>query len=328
MHVVYENGKGVAVSGEVGAKSTIHVWDTQTLKSLNQFNLGKEAKGVATCAMSPCQRYIAACDMSNDHNMYIFHVGKKKPIVTISAGTDPIGDIKWSRKPNDLRFAAVTTRSLQFWNPADSSKKLFKNGAFGPNFTQTKFTSASFDEEGICYSGGANGAIHCWDQRGELGLVLKAHAGECTAVICKQKTLVSSGKDFKICVHTSDKGTFEFVKQISMDTMYHASSIDFMDGKILVGHDNGRIATVMLDTEEQKIEGISHHDGEVWGLETFPEKGTFMTSGDDNTFMEISVKDKKVLRTGHVWLPENGKAYETNKIRSTASTLCSYPAHQ
>lgn len=262
--------------------------------------------------------------------MSIFHTSKKKAIVSISAGTDAVSDIKWSRKPNDLRFVAITSRSLQFWNPADSSKKLFKNGAFGPNFNQTKFTSCTFDEEGVAYSGGANGAVHCWDQRGELGLVLKAHAGECTAVVCKEKTLVSAGKDYKLCIHTADKGTFEFVKQISLLTHYQASALDLMNGKVAIGHDNGRIATCVIESEEQAVHGISHFDGEVWGLEVMPEMGTFITSGDDNQFMEVNIKDKKVLRTGHVWIPEynNGMAYETKKIRSTASTLCSFSAHQ
>jgi len=136
--------------------------------------------------------------------MSIFNINKKKAIVSVSAGTDAISDIKWSRKINDLRFAATTSRALQFWSPADSSKKLFKNGAFGPNNTQTKFNCIVFDEDGVAYSGGANGAVHCWDQRGELGLVLKAHSGECTAIVCNQNKLVSVGKDFKICVHTSN----------------------------------------------------------------------------------------------------------------------------
>ena len=144
--------------------------------------------------------------------MSIFHTSKKKAIVTISAGTDAISDIKWSRKPNDLRFAAITSRYIQFWNPADSSKKLFKNGAFGPSFTQTKFNCVAFDTDGVCYSGGANGAVHVWDQRGELGLVLKAHGAECTAVVCLEGKLISAGKDYKLCIHTADKGSFEFVK--------------------------------------------------------------------------------------------------------------------
>lgn len=86
-------------------------------------------------------------------------------LLSLSAGSDAINNIQWSKKPNDLKFVAVTSRSLQFWNPADASKKLFKNGTFGSKFTQTKFNCAVFDEDGICYSGGANGGVHVWDQK-------------------------------------------------------------------------------------------------------------------------------------------------------------------
>lgn len=281
-------------------------------------------------ALSPCQRYIACCDHSNDHMMSIYNVNRKKMILQVSAGSDAIGDIQWSKKENDLRFIAVTTRSLQFWNPADASKKLFKNGAFGPKFTQTKFLCAAFDDDGICYSGGQNGAVHCWDQRGELGIVLKAHSAECTAIVAGEGLLISTGKDFKITIHTSDKGKFEYVRQISLQHQFHASSIDLMQGKILIGHDNGRICTTDLEGKSFVTHSISHHDGEAWGLEVIPKQGTFLTCGDDNQFMEVSIRERKVLRSGKIWTKEqNGdKPYDTKKIRSTASTLCDFPAHQ
>ena len=115
-----------------------------------------------------------------------------------------------------------------------------------------------------------------------------------------------------------------------MESKYLASSIDFLDGVILIGHDNGTIATVNLETEEQKTHANSHYDGEVWGLEVNPEKGTFYTSGDDNQFMEFDLMNRTLIRKGKVWVADynNGKPYELTKIRSTASSLCSFPAHQ
>ena len=61
-----------------------------------------------------------------------------------------------------------------------------------------------------------------------------------------------------------------------------ASSIDVLDGKILLGHDNGRIVTVNVDGTDQQLHNYSHCDGEAWGLEIIPEAGTFLTCGDDN----------------------------------------------
>jgi len=124
-------GRHIVATGETGAKSTVHVWDTTTMKSISSFSLGPSAKGVSSLSLSPCQRYVAVCDNSNDHMMTIYNVNRKKMIVQVSSGSDAIQDIQWSKKPNDLRFVAITSRSLQFWHPADATKKLFKNGTFG-----------------------------------------------------------------------------------------------------------------------------------------------------------------------------------------------------
>jgi hypothetical protein len=40
-----------------------------------------------------------------------------------------------------------------------------------------------------------------------------------------------------------------------------------MDGKILVGHDNGKIQTVNVDGTDKQLIQASHCDGESWGLE-------------------------------------------------------------
>ena len=92
--------------------STVHVWDTNTMTSIANFSLGGTAKGVAALSISPCQRYVAAVDQSNDHTMYIYNVQRKKMLLTLSAGSDAIYNIQWSKKPNDLKFVAVTSRSL------------------------------------------------------------------------------------------------------------------------------------------------------------------------------------------------------------------------
>ena len=209
--------RNIVATGECGKMSTIHVWDTNTMKSLANFSLGPKAKGCSALSISPCQKYVAAVDQSNDHIMYIYNIHRQKMLMQLSAGSDSIYQIQWSQKPGDLKFVAVTSRSLQFWNPADSSKKLFRNGTFGAKFQQTKFNSASFDEDGICYSSGANGGIHLWDQKQELQLVIKAHAGECTQVRCHQGTLVSVGKDDMCSIFTAADGAYEFVRQINLE---------------------------------------------------------------------------------------------------------------
>ena len=155
--------RNIVVTGECGKMATVHVWDSLTLNTIAQFSLGPAAKGVAAVAISPCQRYVAAVDQSNEHVMSIYNVQRKTLLVSVQSGSDVVSNIQWSKKPNDLKFAAVTSRCLQFWNPADASKKIFKAGIFKGEFKQTKFNCATYDEDGVCYSGGVNGTIHVWN---------------------------------------------------------------------------------------------------------------------------------------------------------------------
>ena len=148
-----------------------------------------------------------------------------------------------------------------------------------------------------------------------------------TAVACSQGTLVSTGKDDMISVFQCKGGEDQYVTQIPLGVNYFASAIDVLDGRILIGHDNGKIQVVDVNGTGKELVNVCHHDGESWGLHVIEQNGTFLTCGDDNTIYEFSIKDKKCIKEGRIWTPEmnNGKIYETNKIRSTASTLSNYP---
>lgn len=74
----------------------------------------------------------------------------------IEGSKDKIIHIAWSKKPDDLRFASLGAREIKFWNPADATKRLFAKGIFG-KYKMTTFQVVTFDAEGFCYTGGANG---------------------------------------------------------------------------------------------------------------------------------------------------------------------------
>jgi len=82
VHAVRSKGKDcLVVSGECGAKSTVHIWDAAAMKGTASFSLGGAARGINSLSMSPCQRYVACVDCSNDHLMTIYNVSRKKLIV-------------------------------------------------------------------------------------------------------------------------------------------------------------------------------------------------------------------------------------------------------
>ncbi len=51
-------------------------------------------------------------------------------LATIESGKAEISDLKWSKRPDDLRFATVGAREIKFWHPADVTKKLQQKGTF------------------------------------------------------------------------------------------------------------------------------------------------------------------------------------------------------
>jgi len=40
------------------------------------------------------------------------------------------------------------------------------------------------------------------------------------------------------------------------------------------------------------------------------------------------MKERRIVRSGKIWSSDDGRPYETNKPKSTASTMGSYPVHQ
>lgn len=121
------------------------------------------------------------------------------------------------------------------------------------------------------------------------------------------------------------------MRQIALDEKSFAPSIDVLNGKILCGVDNGKIITVNVDGSNKEIHSTTHCNGEAWGLHVIQEKGTFLTCADDNNFFEYSISEKKLLRSGKIWMSNfyGGKPYEAAPGKTkTASTMSTIPTHQ
>jgi hypothetical protein len=126
--------------------------------------------------------------------------------------------------------------------------------------------------------------------------MLKAHAHEVTAIACHDGTMVSTGRDDQLSLFSYDQGEYQFLRQIALEQFSMASALDILDGRILVGHDNGKVQTVNVDGTNRELVHAAHYDGETWGLQVVPEQGTFFTCGDDNLIYEYSIKDKALIR--------------------------------
>ena len=76
----------------------------------------------------------------------------------------------------------------------------------------------------------------------------------------------------------------------------HPKSLDYLNGKILVGLRNGSIFEIDEESGEKKLLLASHHEGEAWGLEVIPEDRTIMTIGDDNKVMMFDYANRRFVK--------------------------------
>lgn len=102
---------------------------------------------------------MACVDLHNDHRVTIYNISRQKQLLQMNGSSERIVDVAWSKRLDDLRFATVSSKQVNFWHPADVTKRLKQPGVLGRNTQSTLFTSICFDEEGWAYTGGDNGQI-------------------------------------------------------------------------------------------------------------------------------------------------------------------------
>jgi WD40 repeat protein len=239
--------RSTVITGQVGSAPSVHVWDAETAEHKTTFKLKAGARGIMGVSVSPCMRYAACVDLHNDHHVIVHNIKRNKQLLHIEGSKDQIIQVAWSKKADDLRFVTVGVRELKFWNPADATKRLSTKGTFGTKGKITTFSSATFDSEGVCYAAGANGMIYVWDNQGQLDKVLKGHSSEITTIIHEQGKLISGGKDNQIIVYSTKSGEYTLEKSITIEGSY-PKSLDYLNGKILVGMRDGSIWEINEET--------------------------------------------------------------------------------
>jgi WD40 repeat protein len=118
------------VTGQIGKSPSVHVWDAHTCEKISSFQLSPDSRGVQAVSISPCKRYVAAVDMSNDHKVYVQNIERNCLLLVTEGGKEKILDVQWSKKIDDLRFATVGLKELKFWHPADVTRRLNQKGTF------------------------------------------------------------------------------------------------------------------------------------------------------------------------------------------------------
>jgi len=267
-------------------------------------------------------------DKHDKHRVTIYNIQRKLELVTVDGSKSEALDMSWSKRTDDLRFVVVGPKELNFWHPADVTKKLHQKGTFG-KASQTSLLCAAFDEEGWCYTGGENGLIQVWSSECTVAKTIKAHADKVVSITTDGNKLISGSKDQKVAIISiAAGGNFKLDKLIDLSSIVALQgiplnwpkSVDYFKGNLLVGLRNGTILEVPsaqdAEMKEPRILCQSHFEGETWGLQV-TEDNQVITCGDDNRIMMFDANKKQFVQGGKI---SDKKAMKDPSKKSLAAT--------
>lgn len=80
------------VTGSIGARPAIIVWDSDTMQVIARTSLGRNTRAVSTLRFSKDGKYFFCSDKHNDSNVYCFDATSGTQVGTEKCGDDPIFD--------------------------------------------------------------------------------------------------------------------------------------------------------------------------------------------------------------------------------------------
>lgn len=84
----------------------------------------KDSRGISAVGFSSCGRYVACCDMQDNHRLTIYNLQRKSIVLHQDGSKNSILSLAWSKRPDDLRLALVGPKEISFWHPGDVTKTL------------------------------------------------------------------------------------------------------------------------------------------------------------------------------------------------------------
>eukprot|EP01022_Parablepharisma_sp_SALTPOND_P033101 TRINITY_DN88194_c2_g1_i1.p1 TRINITY_DN88194_c2_g1~~TRINITY_DN88194_c2_g1_i1.p1 ORF type:complete len:765 (+),score=75.12 TRINITY_DN88194_c2_g1_i1:175-2295(+) len=299
-------------TGQVGAKPTLYIWDTETCKlkaPKSKYRVtAKNTRAISGCSWSSDGKYVAFIDRSDKRKVYVIDSTTGILVHSDTSGAQQVYDIGWSKVPGDYSFATCGARHIAFWDLKTKSRKT------GTGHGAQTFSCLTYDNQGNCYAGGIDGNVYIF-RGNSLSAKKPAHKGLIHTINWVDGKLITGGSDRALCIFDSKMG---LESKIALPSLPRA--VDKQGDQILVGLRNGTIALIRggkIVNELMK----SHHDGEVWGLEVL-ENGDILTTSDDNKLMVWNAKDRKCKGTFTL----NEKAGPKKKYG--ASSMTSYPDNQ
>jgi WD40 repeat protein len=123
-----DSWKNLVVTGEMGRRPLIAVWDTDTMEVIVSFSKPLE-KSISNVAFSPSGKYIAATSMSDNHEIAIYDVIKKELVATGNGPRSPIFALKFTQEED--KVVCGCAKEIVFANFSSGKGLKLERGIFG-----------------------------------------------------------------------------------------------------------------------------------------------------------------------------------------------------
>jgi len=284
------------VTGQLGKKPLVCVWDSVSMESLVTF-VGELQNSITHVCFSPDGKKIAAIANDPDHTIAIYNLekfmnpnynrAKAKTDGSIILGKGPkaeVLDLKFD--PSGTSLIAACVKEVDFITFEGGIVKCVKGTGWGKNPPQA-VTCIGFMDQSVI-TGTFSGSLFVWKGKpGSIANTIQAHTGNINAIWTRktQQGIITGGNDGLIIVwDQSIKKVAQLdLKMPAINSMLPKvrSVCEGPNGNILVGTRGGEIVEFVGNTPKVLMRG--HYDQELWGLAVHsnPKKNEFFTVGQD-----------------------------------------------
>ncbi|KAJ6239885.1 wd-40 repeat protein [Anaeramoeba flamelloides] len=287
---IHPSGRFV-VTGQDGDEPLICVWDVETCKLIDSFNVEHDG-GVVYATFSIDGKKIITIGGDDDHTITLISLEDNRIVDDIQGNDNKSLCVDFD--PNDPnRFVICGIRHIYFGN-CQNGKLTLKEGELNKK-SNDMFLSVMINYNGDVVTSNSKGEILIWDySEMKIKKRFRAHVGPCVSLHNTQEgVFVSGGKDGKIKLFKSDDYTL--IVTISSIVGGPIRAVDYKDGFVIVGTNKNEIWRANVRTNKAECL-IFCHGEQIHGLACDPKKKLIVTGSDDRTIRSWDVLKRKFLR--------------------------------